>query len=319
MKNWAKDKIKQIIGRYIVPIDEILDRAIKPEKAHKQKSKHKHHDSLAKCLSRYNQLDCDQKDLHKALSESEPELTEDAWDRYIDGWHESFDKWKKEEYLKMKKFIALKPTDNNIHLLLKLYFEEEVRFTEQEGALSFLFTLPNHSWEDQYFTSLGAIPFSTVWDRSYKYIFPLLDNTTGFNDTKKLCCTLEFWENQIASMIKSDNADDSSDWLRRMIEPQPKVFLRIIKKLIHEIRNNKKPTAWEEYKADRQKIIETAESQISCPKTLCPKCAAPLSTERALMCLSCGFQWFQCPNCNAEWERGSRTCQSCHKKIDEMT
>ena len=50
----------------------------------------------------------------------------------------------------------------------------------------------------------------------------------------------------------------------------------------------------------------------------CPRCGASLASNRALMCAGCGFRWFRCPGCDAEWERGTRVCHSCKVTLEDL-
>jgi hypothetical protein len=50
----------------------------------------------------------------------------------------------------------------------------------------------------------------------------------------------------------------------------------------------------------------------------CPSCAEPLADTQRLWCTKCQFEWFKCPLCQAEWERGSRHCVKCGKSLREV-
>lgn len=50
----------------------------------------------------------------------------------------------------------------------------------------------------------------------------------------------------------------------------------------------------------------------------CPKCAEPLADTQRLWCTNCQFEWFKCPLCQTEWERGSRYCVNCGKSLREI-
>ena len=50
----------------------------------------------------------------------------------------------------------------------------------------------------------------------------------------------------------------------------------------------------------------------------CPKCGKGLASERALQWPHCRFNWFKCPSCDSDWERGSDTCKSCKESIERL-
>ena len=68
-----------------------------------------------------------------------------------------------------------------------------------------------------------------------------------------------------------------------------------------------------------REVLEKLKAEKGFPSGVpCPRCGKGLASERALLCVACGFKWFRCPSCDAPWESGRRTCSSCGSRLEDL-